>query len=221
MRTEQVFIKALTTLLFWLPACEALAQGFFSSPDLSAKVTDIKTGEPITDAVVVTFWKMQKLTTPAFGHHHEILQRIDTVTDGRGTFRLKAWGPKAADRSWRMGIDSPYAYVLKSGYKFEIISNYSDGFGGFACPGSLLAEITIGPDVPTHKHSVIVASWNACEIKLKRPLEDPEQYADRLSWIRRDLCESKEGSQCSEALSKYFSSEKQRLSALGAKRVLW
>lgn len=218
MRLSYSFCSGFTAIILFFTPASSVAQLFFRSEALSASVIDAETAEPISDAVVIAYWKLEK---PRFfhGHDYKILERIETKTDRNGKFSLEAWGPKFVIPSWRMSGDSPYVYILKSGYKLEIISNYSTAFGGFACPGSQFAETTRG--IPTHVNSLIVASWNACRIKLERPTEMPDEYAMRLSLIRSTLCDREEGTQCGKDLVEYFEAEKQRFFSSGAKRIYW
>ena len=127
---------------------------------------------------------------------------------------MAAWGPSFVWPSWDMSGSSPYVIILKSGYKFEIASNYSNAFGGFTCPDSQFAEMTRG--IPEHMNSLIVTSWNSCQIKLQRQTESPKNYASRLSSLRYTICgEGRE--QCGNAVKEYFTAERLRLIGLGVK----
>ena len=190
------------------------AQLFLSSDELSATVTEWGAGEPIPDVAVIVYWKLQR--GKIHGTDYEVLHRAETTTDSKGVFRIEAWGPKYGGLFWRMSGDSPYAFLLKVGYKFEVVSNFSWAFGGFRCASSKIAEMSSG--IPTHSRSKIVASWNGCPIRLSRPTETPDQYAERLAWVRRELCGDGKAMECSEPLKRYFDQERRRLLALGAKR---
>ncbi|NDP48954.1 MAG: hypothetical protein GZ085_11335 [Sulfuriferula multivorans] len=218
MRLPYIFISGLAAFALLVPSGTSFAQIFFKSSALSASVIDADTSEPVSGAVVVALWNLEK---PRFlhGHDYEVLKKIETLTDQSGRFSLEAWGPKFVWPSWRMDGGSPYVYILKSGYQFEIIGNYSDDFARLGCPGSQFAKMTRG--IPTHTNSLVVVSGNTCQIILKRPTEAPEEYASRLSMIRRDLCDSRDEAQCGNALIEYFAAEKQRLLKLGAKRADW
>lgn len=188
-----------------------MAQLFHSSEKLSATVTELGTGKSVKGAVVVVYWQLKK--GKLHGHDYEVLHKVETTTDDHGGFYIEAWGPKYVGLSWSMGGDSPYVYILKSGYKFEIIANYTNAFGGFLCAGSKRAEVSR----VTHVRSRIVASWNGCPIPLTQPTERPDIYAMRLSSIRSDLCDNGVTTKCSEPIQRYFNEERRRLLELGAK----
>ena len=173
------------------------ARFYYKSDTLSASVIDAKTGEPVSGAVVVAFWKLQKGRF-FHGHDYWVLQRIETVTDQRGRFSLEPWGPRFVRPAWRMSRDSPYVYVLKTGYKFEIASN-------------------------NYTNSLVDVQWNSRQIKLQEPAESPDNYAISLSSIRSSLCDPyrNEGAECGSALVEYFAAEKRRLFAVGVKHAYW
>ena len=220
MRLPHILSSALAAIILAFTSAPSMAQLFFRSAALSASVIDAETGEPVSGAVVIAYWKLEK---PRFfhGHDYKILERIETITDRNGRFSMGEWGPKFAVPLWQMGGSSPYVFILKSGFKFEVVRNYTSAMGGFTCPGSQIAETTRG--IPTHTNSRIVASWNGCQITLHRPTEPLEEYAITLSVLRENLCdpEREEGAQCGNALIEYFAAEKRRLLSLGAKRVSW
>jgi len=211
MHTQNCLATALLMLL--LAPCPSLAQVFFSGEKLSATVTESGSGKPIEGAVVVVYWQLEQ--GKLHGHDYQVLHKAETVTDGQGNFYIEAWGPKYGGLFWSMGGASPYAYVLKGGYKFEVVSNYSVAVGGFRCPGSKLAEVSRG--IPTHTRSTIVASWNGCQIPLTQPTESPDNYAIRLASIKRELCDDGTAVQCDEPLQRYFDEERRRLLKVGAK----
>jgi hypothetical protein len=184
---------------------------YYRSDQLAAKVIDVETGLPIEGAVVVVKWKIEK--PRLHGHDYRTLHSVQAITDRNGSFQTEAWGAKYAGVLWKMGGSSPTALVLKSGYEIESASNYSIAFGGFHCPGSKFARISRGI---THARTTVVASWNECEIPLKRFRGDPDEYASRLSWVQQSLCDEANGIKCSEALKAYFAEERLRLEELGA-----
>jgi hypothetical protein len=203
---------ALVVLSWLLVPSPSVAQLFFRSDPLSATVVESGSLRPIAGAVVVVYWQLIKPKV-FHGDDYEVLHRAETVTDRDGKFQIAAWGPKYGGLFWSMEGNSPYAYVLKSGYKFEIVSNFGNAFGGFSCPGSKFAEISGW----THSRSTIVASWNGCPIPLTKPTESPDNYASRLHSMLSDLCGRRTETECSEPVQRYFNEERSRLLKLGAK----
>lgn len=210
-------MRAIATL--GIAACLALvaapsqAQFFFSSDELSATVVD-GNGKPVADALVVVTWKLEK--GKLHGYEYKTLHEAEVVTDTQGVFRVPAWGSKYAGLFWSLGGSSPQAYVLKSGYKVEVVSNYTSSFGGFLCPGSRTAAISYTGN-PTHSNSKVVASWSGCTIRLAVPDASPDEYATRLSVTQMVMCGAGSTWQCSEAVRRFFGEEQRRLISLGAK----
>jgi hypothetical protein len=202
-----------------LVSAPAQAQFFFSSDELSSTVLD-GNGKPVAGALVVVTWKLEQ--GRIHGYNYNMLHEAEVVTDAQGVFRVPAWGPKYAGLFWSLGGSSPHAYVLKGGYKFEVVSNYTSSFGGFLCPGSKTAEMSYAGN-PTHSSSRVVASWNGCPIRISPPDAPPDQYATLLSLMRMQMCGPGSSSQCSEAVRRFFDEERRRLGSLGAKngQFLW
>lgn len=170
---------------------------YYKSDGVSASVVDAETGVPVRDASVVAIWMLEK---PAFhGHDYRALQRVETVTDSNGRFSIEPWSRWVIWPFWEEGHTSPYVYVLRAGYKFEIAQN--SGMNS----------------------SFAYVRWSSSQIKLRAPDESPENYAIRLSTIRSALCDPyrDEGAKCSNALIEYFEAEKRRLITVGAKRAYW
>lgn len=189
------------------------AQFFFSSDELTATVVD-GSGKPVADALVVVTWKLEK--GRFHGYDYKMLHEAEVVTDTQGVFRVPAWGSKYGGLFWSLGGSSPHAYVLKSGYKIEVVSNYTSSFGGFLCPGSKTAEISYAGN-PTHSSSKVVASWSGCPIRISPPDTAPDDYAMHLSVMRMQMCGAGSTSACSEAVRHFFDEERRRLVSLGAK----
>ena len=206
------FLVAYVVLSFALVVL--LPPFYYESPEVSASVIDVETRMPIAGAVIIIITEVEKRRM-LHGSDDKVLQRLETVTDQSGKFRVDGWGPKFVGVGWNMVGSSPRAYVLKSGYKFEVVSNYTSQYGGLTCPGSKIEETTGG--IPIQKHSFIVTSWNMCPIELKPPTENLEEAASKLSMIRRRLCDSNENKVCSELLIQYLAAEERRLLALGAR----
>lgn len=191
----------------------AQAQLFFSSDELSATVVD-ENARPVAGALVVVKWQLEK--GRLHGYDHKMLHEAEVVTDTQGVFRVAAWGSKYAGLFWSLGGSSPYAYVLKNGYKVEVLRNYTGSFGGFLCPGSKTAEMSYTGN-PSHKNSKVVASWNGCPIRIS-PADGPtDAYVMQVSMTRSLMCGAGSTSQCSEAVRRFFDEERRRLVSLGAK----
>jgi hypothetical protein len=189
------------------------AQFFFSSDELSATVVD-GNGKPVAGALVVVKWQLEK--GRLHGYDYRTLHEAEVVTDNQGVFRVPAWGSKYAGLFWSLGGSSPKAYVLKIGYKAEVLSNYTSSFGGFTCPGSKTAEMSYTGN-PTHSSSKVVASWSGCQIRLSPPDGPPDVYAMQLSGLRMVMCGAGTTNQCGEAVRRFFDEERRRLISLGAK----
>jgi hypothetical protein len=190
-----------------LISAPAQAQFFFSSDELSATVVDAS-GKPVDGALVVVTWKLEK--GKLHGYEYKTLHEAEVVTDAQGAFRIPAWGSKYAGLFWNLGGSSPQAYVLKRGYKVEVLRNYTSSFGGFTCPGSKTAEMSYTGN-PTHSSSKVVASWNGCQIRLSPPDAPPNEHAMRLSVTRMVMCGAGTTNQCSEAVRRFFDEESRRL----------
>jgi len=216
-------MRAIATLgvalALGLLSAPARAQFFFSSDELSATVVDAD-GKPVAGVLVVVTWKLEK--GKLHGYDYKMLHEAEVVTDAQGVFRVPAWGSKYAGLFWSLGGSSPQAYLLKSGYKVEVLSNYTSSFGGFLCPGSKTAEMSYVGN-PTHSSSRVVASWNRCPVRLSPPDAPPDEYAMRLSMTRMVMCGAGSTSACSEPVRHFFDEERRRLISLGAKsyRLPW
>lgn len=212
MKDTRSWLLASLIVLLFVP-CSSMAQFFHSSDKLSATVTGRGSDKPLRGAVVVVVWKLAK--GMLHGNDYQVLHKVETVTDEHGAFHIEPWGPKYVGLFWNMGGSSPYAYILKSGYKIGYVSNYSNAFGGFRCPNSKFAEVSRG--IPTHTDSTIVASWNGCKITLMQSTQSPDKDAMWLSSTRMNLCSEGHAIQCSQPLRRYFDEERRRLLELGAK----
>src|SRR5262245_40439 len=138
---RRVYLAVLLVVLGLAPR-SSTAQLFFASDELSATVTESGSGKPIAGAVVIVYWRLER--GKLHGHDDEVLHKAETVADSQGVFHIEAWGPKYGGLLWSMGGDSPHAYFLKSGYKLEMVRNYTNAFGGFQCPNSKYAEVSRG-----------------------------------------------------------------------------
>jgi len=187
-------------LVLSLISAPAQAQFFFSSDELSATVVD-RDGKPVPGALVVVTWKLEK--GKLHGYEYKTLHEAEVLTDAQGVFRVPAWGKKYAGLFWNLGGSSPQAYVLKKGYKVEVLRNYTSSFGGFSCPGSKIAEMSYTGN-PTHSDSKVVASWSGCQIRLSPVDTPPDTYAMQLSVTRMILCGAGTTNQCSEAVRRFF-----------------
>jgi 5-hydroxyisourate hydrolase-like protein (transthyretin family) len=87
----------------------------FSSPSISAVVTDAVTGKPVAGATVFVRWTCLKGRSlhgaDKMDLHHETL-----TTDEKGRFTTPAWGPVSVDRGWYIFEFDPVVHITKSGY---------------------------------------------------------------------------------------------------------
>lgn len=215
MRAATLGVAAALSLV----SAPSQAQFFFSSDELSATVVDAN-AKPVAGALVVVTWQLEK--GKFHGYDYKMLHEAEVVTDAQGVFRVPSWGPKYAGLFWSLGGSSPHAYVLKSGYKLEVLANYTSSFGGFLCPASKTAEMSYSGN-PTHSSSRVVASWSGCPVRISPPDAPPDDYAMRLSLMRMQMCGAGSTSQCSEGVRRFFDEERRRLVSLGAKsdRLQW
>lgn len=208
-------IRLLFFIAFFSLPSTAMALFTFKSDALSATVVDSGTGSPVSGAIVIVEWTLERGLL--HGHDRKNLKRFESVTDSNGSFSFRAWGPKFAMPAWKMAGSSPLLVILKSGYSPKIASNYMQAMGGYHCEGSKRAEISRY----THENSLIVSSWDGCPIGISKVTDDLDEYAKSLSFYHREFCDQSKGVYCGEKVVEFFEKERERLRSIGVKRPYW
>ncbi len=88
----------------------------YSSADVTGRVVDTETGEPIEGAVVVGIWQLE---SQGFEHSYgDAIHVVESVSDAMGHYRLKGFDTKLVGPFRGELRDSdPYISVFADGYK--------------------------------------------------------------------------------------------------------
>lgn len=164
-----------------LTSCGLIPNTYLAAP-ISGTVIDDETKKPIAGVNVVVYWTLHK---GGFGGRviSDILYVEETVTDKKGRYLFKGWGPVNTNNG-RLGYESPELLFFKSGYYHQRKGNYKTQMY-FGKRGA--GEIHVPNAEKTQEGTLYRSLWDGVNVELIKSNYNDVKYADKLGNLSRDM----------------------------------
>jgi hypothetical protein len=152
--------------------CGMSAAVEYSAKEITARVVDAETKEPLEGVVVVAHWQLNG-GLEGWSPLGELMV-MDAVTDQNGAFHFPAWGPKkipeGLDSNARLKDLDPELLLFKSGHRWQELSNSKS------------------MEQMSHKGPAVRSSdYDGKTIELEKFKGTPEEYRRHLSYYMFSL----------------------------------
>ncbi|HEY4127655.1 MAG TPA: hypothetical protein VGN70_06380 [Gammaproteobacteria bacterium] len=144
-----------------------------SAEPVTAHVVDADTGAPLAGVAVAAYWELHEGSLTGHSLGCGAIDMEGAVTDAKGEFHIRGWGPITVSGSCDMRTDNPSLILFKPGYLYLGMDNN---------PPNPLGTVLVsrsnhdGDTIKLHK---------APDMDLKKPRSDLDGYAWDFSTLNR------------------------------------
>lgn len=170
----------LLLIVLMLTSCGIIPNTYLAAP-ISGTVIDKKTKQPLSGVIVAVYWELHGGGL-AGRRQSGLLHVEETVTDKKGKYHFKAWGP-VNTFSGRLGYESPQMIFAKAGYYPEDRSNNRTQMY-FGKRGA--GEIHVVNAVETEDGVLYKSQWDGKNVELKQGNYD-DKFAYQLNFLSHDM----------------------------------
>lgn len=171
----------MLTFALILASCGLIPNTYLAAP-ISGTVIDEKTKQPLEGVIVVIYWDLHGGGL-AGRHRRGVLHVEETVTDNRGKYYFKAWGP-VSTFSGRLGYESPEILFFKEGYYHQRKGNYQTQMY-FGKRGA--GEIHVANSEETEDGVLYRSQWDGLNIEFEKSDYSDIKYSSKLSDLANDM----------------------------------